>query len=130
MSEVKHTPGPWYTGHTDYFGNGCADPLTVRPWHPRVTGGRPIADCWPRWNDDEQADADSPDRDRIAIEIGRANARLIAAAPDLLAACKAFVAWQNDKKSPFTAFCDAGDAAYKAATDAIAKAEGARQCDA
>lgn len=64
----KHTPGPWMTGESmdrRIFGLGS-------PEHVYAEGGaRMVADCC-----------------RGDRESGEANARLIAAAPDLLAACE------------------------------------------
>lgn len=63
----KHTPGPWFV-----FGNGhCVGGPCERPGEAEQTGG--IAMCGMRLRSPEEA---------------AANARLIAAAPALLAACK------------------------------------------
>lgn len=78
MSEAKHTPGPWYAlDHwTDIYSPDREEPDSS-PWHIcRVS----------------QA---------VGYQAGenvqsRANARLIAAAPDLLAACKGAVeVWEH-----------------------------------
>jgi hypothetical protein len=62
MSEHKHTPGPWKPRKSSY----------------RIEG---VEDTWCiDW---------SPDQEEVAeIVHGEANAHLIAAAPDLLAACE------------------------------------------
>lgn len=62
--DAKHTPGPWFP-HVDKNGR------------PSVTAGgvERIADCW-----------------HTAAGDGNANAHLIAAAPDLLAALKGMLA--------------------------------------
>lgn len=54
-----------------------------------------------------------------AAEIQDANGRLLAAAPDLLAACKALVEWEDHDHMPGTALA----AAVAAARAAIEKAE-------
>lgn len=72
MSEGKHTPGPWkivYGGMPNDEGFGIA---SNNANSPRGI----VAECWP-------ATALREDRPRIA-----ADAALIAAAPDLLAACE------------------------------------------
>ena len=63
----KHTPGPW----------------RIDEWGDIVAGLRDIAETAHIWNDGG---------DDTLPEMRRANARLIAAAPDLLAACTALVA--------------------------------------
>jgi hypothetical protein len=66
---MKHTPGPWKV-----------DRFEDKPHQRRHTvGGNSlmICDTWSMWEDEET----------------EANAHLIAAAPDLLGACKAVNAW-------------------------------------
>ncbi len=65
---TKHTPGPWKVERTDYFNN------------PIVTTGSPIGWTIAEVNPLNEYD---PDDKTGTIE---ANARLIAAAPELLAA--------------------------------------------
>ena len=92
MSEGNHTPGPWTFGH---WGNDF--------WvgtEPSGLTGKVARVIWGMGED---------------VEEGRENARLIAAAPELLAACRYIV--------------DAGETAdemkaVEMALDAIAKAEG------
>jgi hypothetical protein len=81
MSEVKHTPGPWYPGHLGsastcqctsvvadgYFGSIC---------QVSTNNGKAVGD----------GGNDAPPRDEAI-----ANMHLIAAAPDLLGALKDFV---------------------------------------
>lgn len=81
----KHTPGPWEVQNMTVFNSGCMF----------------VANC------DGLGDVDR-------MEISRANARLIAAAPDLLAALKVLV--DNGGIGPEQMFRDA--------RAAIAKAEG------
>lgn len=76
----KHTPGPWEAQNTEGAG------WSVRKQHerPGYTGLAPICSmAW--WQFDIPGIIDD--------EISGANARLIAAAPDLLAACEAALAW-------------------------------------
>lgn len=93
MTDAKHTPGPWYVEHhveipfdPDMLVNGCT--ITT-------------------------------DNEHIAFGFGdgngRANALLIAAAPDLLAACEAAI-WEADN-------CD-GRVSVDALRAAIRKAKG------
>jgi hypothetical protein len=66
-TEAKHTPGPW----------------AVHPSKARVdafVGGAPLPVCELLWPTDQRSEAET-----------EANARLIAAAPELLAACKAML---------------------------------------
>ena len=100
-NKAKHTPGPW---RADMLGNGL-------PWdHPSAlpnvlitAKGGNVASVSRSANPRRAMGAgpDAPDHDdcREAVEIRDANARLIAAAPDLLAACKAVqaVVLGNDK---------------------------------
>jgi hypothetical protein len=94
MPEAKHTPGPWFL-----FGNPAH---CVGGPHPQNdTAG--VAMCGMRLRTPEE---------------GEANARLIAAAPDLLAACEEFEAYhQHGSLDQFPALCSQIRAA-------IAKAKG------
>lgn len=101
MSEFKGTPGPWSTGSDE-------DAHIV---YDAALGY--VADCG---SDDGDAEAE------------RANARLIAAAPDLLAACKSAVVYAalgcaNSMKSTKKGRSEAGKVLEQLHT-AIAKAEG------
>ncbi len=98
MSETKHTPGPW----------AIDDGLTTRMGGPRIiapNSKEAIADLW--------------ETSRVGTS-AEANARLIAAAPDLLHAVKcmkaAFVRHPGNPE-------ERKDALIKA-IEAIAKAEG------
>lgn len=96
MNTNKHTPGPWIAKRVrDSETNGDLDIDSVDGYH--------IAESIGGLDDGEE----------------EANARLIAAAPDLLHACAAIVEW-CDKNPP------AGDALYciNQARAAIAKVEG------
>ena len=118
MSESKHTPGPW-----------------SHDIHGVITGGPHLATSvcvtsqhkWERaeglgtWLEDQH-------RRELVLEC-RANARLIAAAPELLEACKQIV-WKlshnhddgNGGTKPAT--ITRNDATVRMAVAAIAKAEG------
>jgi hypothetical protein len=67
MSEPKYTPAPWATDPDD-------------PRDVRASDGELLATAYPMQNEDDVSEEDHP--------VAEANARLIAAAPDLLAACR------------------------------------------
>lgn len=104
MSETKHTPGPWI-----YYVDA---PTTEPDWHVVTTANkmRVIAN--------------------VHIEPGNAtdaaNARLIAAAPELLAAARALVAYINsmptDNEKCRVLSTALNNSAGQALKDAIAKA--------
>jgi len=85
---MGHTPGPWWVD--DDPGEG----VEVQDGFGRTASV---------WGDEDTA---------------KANARLIAAAPDLLAALKAHLPWQEEPKQ--------GWGIWQDAVDAIAKAEGGK----
>jgi hypothetical protein len=95
---MTHTPGPWYVVDKQVRGLASGQIATV--------GGD--------FYDDGRKDADgwtfSPPLDTAA------NARLIAAAPELLAALKNHLPWQEEPVQ--------GWGLWKDAVDAIARAEG------
>jgi hypothetical protein len=91
---MTHTPGPWFASGTD-----------VKP-----LGDRPFI-CW----------TGTPERD---LSEAQANARLIAAAPDMLAALEAFVGSRKGDGMGWTL-----DSLEALAREALAKAKGgAAQC--
>ena len=105
----QHTPGPWQT-----------DGERVYSLTERGTIDRTVSDCTPAPEDEDGGDS-------LQLPEARANARLIAAAPDLLAALRELVTlW--DSPEPFTgadALQAIGEATERARA-AIAKArEGA-----
>lgn len=98
MSDVKHTPGPWVKGKFGQLYGASGRQVGV--WDAGIA----------RVSRDAEAEA---------------NARLIAAAPELLAACEEMIGtlWF---KSPHGSDVINADA-YKQMTDAIAKAKGQAQ---
>ena len=97
---TKHTPGPWSSGESR---DG-----RIRIW-PEGSA-YVLAECPPRCEMVEQG----------GLTEDRANAALMAAAPDLLAACKSAMRAMNDNLQPGPMDDDAKAALYAA----IAKAEG------
>lgn len=80
MSEVKHTPGPWeYVQSTEHHG----------PYISSYAGD--VADCYTMSNPMAASIRNGGDSYPVTFqgEQAEANARLISAAPDLLAALKA-----------------------------------------
>jgi hypothetical protein len=113
---MSHTPGPWsiseYSPHTVVAGDpkgligGCVDPDREAERYVKVVHGMGNCDCGTldrRFH-----------RTRLSVKEADANARLIAAAPDLLAALRGMLKQYPHLES----------AATFAAEAAIAKAEG------
>lgn len=75
----KHTPGPWKAVDNSW------EISTVYAADGTVVAECPIAGCV---TEESQDDLEP---------IMEANARLVAASPDLLAACKEFIAWDCDE---------------------------------
>ena len=101
MTELKHTPGPWKATRRGI--------MALNP----MTGRYSLVVCQPNWRGVEPDDVwlDTP---------REANARLIAAAPDLLEACKAFCRKVEAGEAKSTR-------SYAQMKAAIAKAEGITQ---
>ena len=80
MAEQKHTPGPWALApYSD-----CDEVINVVAGYKDIGGGQSQA----HWIAECEAGVDFGDDAEAIIATNEANARLIAAAPDLLAALK------------------------------------------
>ena len=98
---IAHTPGPWDRG--PYVGDNIhVITTTEHPWVGRIVAKVPA----------------------LNIVDGEANARLIAAAPDLLAAIKALMAEVERRDNPSDEGCSSDCDQMDAAKAAVAKAEG------
>lgn len=110
MSETKHTPGPWELEFRDY----APDSVVVRMTHANGKRHRYLIAGWAETNGSEGWLADA--------EAMSANARLIAAAPELLEALTDLVLCHSDG-----GFVKPGGAVLANARAAIASATGATQ---
>ena len=92
MSGTKHTPGPWYT---DAIGRiWRRNPSDLYEYGGGVAGDKPVATVWKGWVNEGEVG--------FPLE---ANARLIAAAPELLEAAEGIVSrWDSPlwKDQPHT----------------------------
>ena len=120
---MKHTPGPWHLGSVDRNGED-AHMCEVQTKYATKSRGADIA-CY-----DLICRTWSPKYLAASIRLDRntciANARLIAAAPELLAALERCmdrlgIVIESDQENGWPA-CEANDVAYAAARAAIAKA--------
>jgi hypothetical protein len=115
---AEHTPGPWSVGHVIKLSrsgiNNIVDwnELPVFVGAPGVSGGQGNPICIVHMGG---PGATSNDSESLAT-----NARLIAAAPELLAACKAIDAHLGTTFPPY----EEGQSPYDKVRAAIAKAEG------
>jgi len=100
---MTHTPGPWEATQEREFYQDHVQPYSIRTVRDDEEDIVYIARCMDSWDTDM-----------------RANARLIAASPDLLEACKAAVAALTQPKT----YPADIQAATKWLSAAIAKAEG------
>lgn len=126
MAEQKHTPGPWALApYSD-----CDEVINVVAGYKDLGGGQSQA----HWIAECEAGVDFGDDAEAIIATNEANARLIAAAPDLLAACKTLIRYATQRDG---APADIGDVimtfvedgstlneCLDAAAGAIDKAEG------
>ena len=119
----KHTPGPWdaWIGASKFSITGPGAAATSFFLVADKDLARLII----------QIGSESGEAPAVAtgnsVERARANARLIAAAPDLLEACVAMIEWderEKDHSVDFHARMALCDAAFQKARAAIAKAEG------
>jgi hypothetical protein len=83
MSEVKHTPGPW-----SYSGDDDGDFVVWGPGRDEFLA-----------NVDQESFGPVPPM-KVAFDINQANARLIAAAPDLLEALVVALPWLSEDEVP------------------------------
>lgn len=83
-TETKHTPGPWTFSKSDIFGD-------IRYYIAQADNAK----YTPHYSDVATLIAETVSTEREAIQ--EANARLIAAAPELLAALKAMVALDEEE---------------------------------
>jgi hypothetical protein len=86
MSAAKHTPGPWAFSRWDQYGD-------TRFYIAQADG----APYTPDYSDAATLIAETVSIERVAIQ--EANARLIAAAPELLEALRPFVAHNSDAET-------------------------------
>jgi len=101
-----HTPGPWTLGSPTVIHHDYPEPYDSETVSVRGANGAGIVSL----------SGGHQHVPFVGIEEYRANARLIAAAPELLEACKHFVAGGEARFMP----------GYVYAKEAIAKAEGQR----
>jgi len=107
---AEHTPGPWKDA-------GREDPRSTWHYVEAREGGFKTGIATVR------GDLKHPGGARF-IGSPKANARLIAAAPDLLAACNAIKAWEDTPNSHYVAWPGTLHDAIEAARTAIDKATG------
>src|SRR5699024_5782572 len=114
MTEFKGTPGPWFPALLYGYMTG------VRAQNPET--GRWVAHAWCQTS--TPASHEAPAKQ---VAHNEANAHLIAAAPDLLEACKAMIEWDDREKDhavDFQSRMALCEQAFNLARAAIAKALG------
>lgn len=107
---AKHTPGPWHAYPADYQREHAGDLLPIFVVGPR------------EFHTVAQVRAGNEDDDLPTQT--RANARLIAAAPDMLAALRRIVQRAYESETDETGLRDTIHALHTLAVEAIAMAEG------
>jgi hypothetical protein len=110
MPNSEHTPGPWERVGASYIwktgDNGAAVAIVAEPECSDSSSFYQVRMASKRWDE------------------AMANARLIAAAPELLEACKALYALFDDEGVFREEWQDQASVAFEAAEAAIAKAGG------
>lgn len=114
--EAKHTPGPWFVSHREP--SVCSiwrrDPKELYENGGTVAGERPLATIWPGWTGS----------DETGFPV-LANARLMAAAPELLGALIAIDKRLTECAAIPASAADAYDSDFQEMVrDAITKATG------
>lgn len=112
MSE-RHTPGPWFV---ETVSTSCGVCHKVGPFPGKNPGDEPRHAC---------LYSDYPSKGNTSDDELRANAYLIAAAPDLLAACRKLIEWndrENDHAVDFWERVEMYGSAFTAMHAAVEKA--------
>ena len=104
MTQATHTPGPWYYAEWQHSGG--------TKFYIAQQDGAPYTE---NFSDTAEVICDTVSGEKYDLQ--KANATLIAAAPDLLEALQALVQYAED--------CDDDSQVVDRARDAIAKATGA-----
>ena len=111
-TNATHTPGPWRVVDEDIQAEDGTHVVCFGHDYDEYGG---IEARWPAIGPDDQFTDEQRATHTGEVE---ANKRLIAAAPDLFAACKRVAQWIEEQSSPFT------QAMCREVLAAVAKAEG------